>query len=181
VTGQPATSGGQSAIAKASRSLSADMPSATPVVPGPAVHAEYIRLMIDMMVLAFQTDTSRVCCLGLGSDEALFPGVVTVGHEHHAHTLEHHGNAGCVEDADPVVREGLRQIHPWYTQLFAEAIAQMKAIGEGGTSLLDNTLLMDTSYMADGGHGRHNYPVLLARMADCTAPKGFAAARSKSP
>jgi hypothetical protein len=138
----------------------------------PAVHAEYIRLMIDLMVLSFQTDTTRVCSLGLGSDEALFPGVVTVGYEHHAHTLEHHGNAARVEDADPVAREGCRQIHAWYTQLFAEAVAKMKAIDEGGSSLLDNTLLLYTSYMADGGHGRDNYPVLLAGRACGTLKTG---------
>lgn len=135
------------------------------VTRDPAVHAEYLRLMTDLMVLAFQTDTTRVCSLALGSDEALFPGVVTVGYEHHAHTLEHHGNAGRVEDADPVAREGLRQIHAWYTRYFAEAVAKMRALDEGGSSLLDNTILLYTSYMADGGHGRDNYPVLLAGKA----------------
>ena len=138
----------------------------------PAVHAEYLRVMADLMVLAFQTDTTRVCSLGLGSDGALFPGVVTVGYEHHAHTLEHHGNAARVEDADPVAREGCRQIHAWYTHYFAEAIAKMRAIDEGGSSLLDNTVLLYTSYMADGGHGRQNYPVLLAGRAGGTLKTG---------
>ncbi|MFT5322942.1 MAG: hypothetical protein ACI8P0_000787 [Planctomycetaceae bacterium] len=132
------------------------------VTRNPAVHAEYLEVMTDLMVLAFQTDTTRVCTLGLGSDEALFPGVVTVGYEHHAHTLEHHGNAARVEDADPVAREGCRQIHAWYTKYFAEAVAKMRAIDEGGSSLLDNTILLYTSYMANGGHGRNDYPVLLA-------------------
>ncbi|MEI6724338.1 MAG: DUF1552 domain-containing protein [Betaproteobacteria bacterium] len=59
----------------------------------PAVHADYLRIMADLMVLAFQTDTTRVCSLGLGDDGALFPGVVTVGYDHHAHPLEHHGHA----------------------------------------------------------------------------------------
>ncbi|MFQ3592674.1 MAG: hypothetical protein SNJ82_05710 [Gemmataceae bacterium] len=95
-----------------------------------------------------------------------------VGYEHHAHTLEHHGNAARVEDAEPVAREGCRQMHAWYTQLFAEAVAKMKAIDEGGSSLLDNTLLLYTSYMADGGHGRHNYPVLLAGQAGGTLKTG---------
>jgi hypothetical protein len=131
----------------------------------PAVHGEYLRIMADLMVLAFQTDTTRVCSLGLGDDGALFPGVVTVGYEHHAHALEHHGNAGRIEDADPVAREGLRQIHAWYTQFFAEAVAKMAAIDEGGSSLLDNTVLLYTSYMSDGGHGRTNYPALLAGRA----------------
>jgi hypothetical protein len=161
---------------EAPRSMPADRAAAQKMVQlvgrNPAVHAEYIRVMIDLMVLAFQTDTTRVCSLGLGSDEALFPGVVTVGYEYHAHTLEHHGNAARVEDADPVAREGCRQIHAWYTQLFAEAVAKMKSIDEGGSSLLDNTLLLYTSYMADGGHGRSNYPVLLAGKAGGTLKTG---------
>ena len=65
------------------------------------------------------------------------------------------GEGGRVEDADPVAREGLRQIHAWYTSYFAEAVAKMRAIDEGGSSLLDNTLLLYSSYMADGGEGRH--------------------------
>lgn len=142
------------------------------VTRNPAVHADYLEVMTDLMVLAFQTDTTRVCTLGLGSDEALFPGVVTVGYEHHAHTLEHHGNAARVEDADPVAREGCRQIHAWYTKYFAEAVAKMRAIDEGGSSLLDNTILLYTSYMANGGHGRHNYPVLLAGRGGGTLSTG---------
>jgi hypothetical protein len=142
------------------------------VTQNPAIHADYLRVMIDLMVLAFQTDTTRVCSLGLGSDEALFPGVVTVGYEHHAHTLEHHGNAARVEDADPVAREGCRQIHAWYTQFFAEAVAKLRAIDEGGSSLLDNTVLLYTSYMSDGGHGRNNYPVVLAGRAGGTLNPG---------
>ncbi|HEX4612855.1 MAG TPA: DUF1552 domain-containing protein, partial [Urbifossiella sp.] len=132
-----------------------------PVYRDPERHEEYIRLMAGLMVLAFQTDTTRVCTFACGSDEAVFPGVVTVGYETHCHTLEHQGNAGRVEDADPIAREALRQIHAWYTKLFAEAVRAMKGIDEGGSSLLDNTLLLYTSYMADGGHGTRDYPVVL--------------------
>jgi len=131
----------------------------------PAVHGDYIRTIADLMVLAFQTDTTRVCTVGVGSDEALFPGVVTVGYEYHMHTLEHNGNAAKVEDADPIAREGCRQVHAWYTQLFANMLERMRAIDEGGSSLLDNCMLLFTSYMAHGGHGMNNYPVLLAGRA----------------
>ncbi|HEX8915446.1 MAG TPA: DUF1552 domain-containing protein [Humisphaera sp.] len=132
----------------------------------PALHAEYIRLVADLMVLAFQTDTTRVMTLAVGSDEAMFPGVVTVGYERHCHTLEHQGNAGRPEDADPIAREALRQVHAWYTTLFAEMVRKMKAIDEGnGTTLLDNSMLLYTSYMADGGHGRNDYPALLVGKA----------------
>ncbi len=136
-----------------------------PLDQDPSRHAEYIRLMADMMVLAFQTDTTRVMTVAVGSDESLFPGVVTVGYERHCHTLEHQGNASRPEDADPISREACRQIHAWYTQLFAETVRKMKELDEGGSSLLDNTVLLFTSYMANGGHGRDDYPVVLAGKA----------------
>src|SRR6185436_210585 len=80
----------------------------------PEIHGEYTKLMADLLVLAFQTDTTRVVTLAVGSDEALFPGVVTVGYERHCHTLEHQGNADKVEHADQIGREACRQIHAWY-------------------------------------------------------------------
>src|SRR5262249_56264123 len=107
---------------------------------------------IDLFVLAFQTDTTRVGVFACGSDEAQFPGVVTVGYETHCHTLEHQGNAGRVEDADPISREALRQIHVWSTQLFAEMVKKMRSIDEGGSTLLDITHLLSTSYMPDVMH-----------------------------
>jgi hypothetical protein len=110
--------------------------------------------------------------VALGDDGAMFPGVVTVGYEYHCHTLEHQGNAGRPEDADPIAREALRQIHAWYTGLFAETVKKMKEIDEGGSTLLDNTLLLYTSYMADGGHGTQDYPVLLAGGARGTLKTG---------
>lgn len=139
----------------------------------PERHAEYIRLMAELLVLAFQTDTTRVATFACGSDEALFPGVVTVGYERHCHTLEHQGNDGRgPAHADPIAREACRQIHAWYTMLFAEMITKMKAIDEGGSTLLDNSMILYTSYMADGGHGRNDYPALLAGKAGGTLKPG---------
>jgi hypothetical protein len=138
----------------------------------PERHGDYIRLMGDLMILALQTDTTRVVSFAAGSDEALFPGVVTVGYERHAHTLEHQGNADKPENADPIAREACRQVHAWYTRLFGELVQKMKAIDEGGSTLLDNTMTLYTSYMSDGGHGRENYPILLAGKAQGTLKPG---------
>ncbi len=138
----------------------------------PEKHGDFIHIMSDLMVLAFQTDTTRVVTMAIGDDGAQFPGVVTVGYETHAHTLEHQGNAGRVEDADPISREGCRQIHAWYTSFFAEMAAKMKAIDEGGSNLLDNSMLLYTSYMADGGHGTQDYPVALLGKAGGTLRGG---------
>jgi hypothetical protein len=143
-----------------------------PMMEDPERHGDYIRIMSDLMVLAFQTDTTRVCTFAVGSDGAYFPGVVTVGYERHCHTLEHQGNAARVDQADPISREACRQIHAWYTSLFAEMVRKMKAIDDGGVSLLDNSMLLYTSYMADGGHGRKDYPTLLAGKAQGTLRTG---------
>lgn len=136
-----------------------------PVEQDPERHGDYIRVLSDLMVLAFQTDTTRVCTVAAGSDEAMFPGVVTVGYERHCHTLEHQGNSFRPEDADPIAREACRQIHAWYTSLFGEMVRKLGAIDEGGSTLLDNSVILYTSYMSDGGHGRDDYPVVLAGKA----------------
>ncbi len=58
----------------------------------------------------------------------------------------------------------------------------MKTIDEGGSTLLDNTLLLYTSYMADGGHGREDYPVLIAGKAGGTLRPGrHIAYKDKTP
>ena len=51
-------------------------------------------------------------------------------------------------------------------------VRKMKAIDEGGSTLLDNTMLLYTSYMADGGHGTKDYPVLLVGKAGGTLRTG---------
>ncbi|MCM8535441.1 MAG: DUF1552 domain-containing protein [Lentisphaeraceae bacterium] len=139
----------------------------------PELHEKYFSIFCDLMILAFQTDTTRVCTLSLGSDGAQFPGVVTVGYETHAHTLEHQGNARRVEDADPISREGCRQIHEWYTKLFGRMALKMKMIDEGGSSLLDNTMMLYTSYMSNGGHGRNDYPMMMVGNAQGTIKTGY--------
>jgi hypothetical protein len=138
----------------------------------PEMHAEFIRIMADLLVLAFQTDTTRVVTAALGEDNAMFPGVVTGGTEYQAHALEHNGNAPGNQQPNAVAREGCRQIHAWYTKLFAEMVAKMRDIDEGGSSLLDNSLILYTSYMADGGHGVEDYPTLLVGGAQGTLKTG---------
>lgn len=138
----------------------------------PELQAEYIELMSDLMVLAFQTDTTRVCTFAVGSDGSLFPGVVTVGFERHFHTLEHQGGNPDPRRSDPIAREACRQISQWQVQQFAKVIDKMKQIDEAGSSLLDNTLMMYTSYMADGGHHRSDYPAMLVGNAQGTLQTG---------
>jgi hypothetical protein len=134
--------------------------------------ADYIDLMTTLGILAMQTDTTRVVTMSFGDDGELWDGVVTVTNEFHHHTLEHQANANPVSKADPLSREACRQIHEWYSVQFAKVLSKMRAIDEAGSSLLDNTMLLYTSYMADGGHGTHDYPVLIAGRGKGTIKPG---------
>jgi Protein of unknown function (DUF1552) len=134
--------------------------------------AECFRVMAALSVLALQTDSTRVVTMSFGDDGYLWDGVVTVAREFHHHTLEHQANADSIDQADPLAREGCRQIHEWYSVLFAEVLARMKSIDEAGTSLLDNSMLLYTSYMSHGGHGTKDYPVLLAGRGKGTLKPG---------
>lgn len=136
------------------------------------MRADYIDLMTTLGILAMQTDTTRVVTMSFGDDGELWDGVVTVTNEFHHHTLEHQANANPVSKADPLSREACRQIHEWYSVQFAKVLSKMRAIDEAGTSLLDNTMLLYTSYMADGGHGTHDYPVLIAGRGKGTLKPG---------
>jgi hypothetical protein len=145
----------------------------------PEQRAEYFRLMTTLALLALQTDTTRVATLSFGNDGELWDGVVTVTNEFHHHTLEHQANAEPIEKADPLSREACRQIHEWYSVLFAELLGRMKGIDEAGSSLLDNTMLLYTSYMANGGHGTKDYPILLAGRAKGSLKPGRHVAYAK--
>lgn len=136
------------------------------------MRADYIELMTTLGILAMQTDTTRVVTMSFGDDGELWDGVVTVTNEFHHHTLEHQANANPVSKADPLSREACRQIHEWYSVQFAKVLTKMRAIDEAGSSLLDNTMLLYTSYMADGGHGTHDYPVLIAGRGKGTIKPG---------
>lgn len=126
----------------------------------PIFYEEYCDLMGEMMILALQTDSTRMITYAAGGPGS-YPGVVTVGYERHGHTLDHNGNAKKIEDAEPIAREACRQKHAWMTDIFARMVEKMKNIDEGGSSLLDNTMMLYTSYMAHGGHSRQDYPCLL--------------------
>jgi Protein of unknown function (DUF1552) len=138
----------------------------------PEARGEYIELMTTLGILAMQTDTTRVVTMSFGTDGELWDGVVTVTNEFHHHTLEHQANADPIAKADPLSREACRQIHEWYSVQFAKVLTKMRAIDEAGSSLLDNSMVLYTSYMANGGHGTKDYPVLLAGKAKGTIRPG---------
>jgi hypothetical protein len=128
----------------------------------PESYADYDRLMIDLIALAFQTDTTRVAMLSHTGYRA-YPEVgVKRGH----HDLQHH-------EGDPEKREDLRKIDRYNVGLYSAAIEKLDSIKEGEGSLLDNSMLMYGSGMSNGNrHSRENLPILLAGRGGGTLKPG---------
>ena len=121
----------------------------------PKEFAEHIRLMADMMVLAFQTDQTRIatCMFGrAGSNRSYRMIDVPDGH----HDLSHHGN-------NPVKLEKIRKINQFHVQQLAYFLERLKSIPEGEGTLLDQSMIVYGSGLSDGNrHNNENLPVLLA-------------------
>jgi hypothetical protein len=119
-------------------------------------HTEQVRIMLDIMVLAFWTDATRVSTFMFGNEVSgrnfsFLPGV-SGGH----HQISHHEN-------DKAKLEEYRKINLWHIQQYAYMVERMRAIKEGGSNLLDNSLVMFGSGMRDGNaHSPYNLPIVLA-------------------
>lgn len=125
----------------------------------PQVSADFrdrLRTMLDLLVLAFQTNTTRVCSmmLGNGTSSQNFSFLEGVTGEHHE--LSHHQN-------DPRKITQYQKINQWYVQQFAEFVQKLSAVRESDSSLLDRCMILFGSGMSDGNaHDPDNLPILLA-------------------
>ncbi|MBK9169985.1 MAG: DUF1552 domain-containing protein [Bryobacterales bacterium] len=122
----------------------------------PDTHQEHVRLMLDILVLAFWTDTTRIATFMFGDaqtgqDYSFLPGV-----KGGFHSLSHHLN-------EPAKREQYEKIVNWHMEQLAYFLGRAKGLDEGGTSLLDNSMILFGSSLKDGNrHDPENLPLLLA-------------------
>ena len=125
--------------------------------PGvPPSYEEYIQVMYDMMLLAFQTDSTRIATFLLaneGSNRAFSEIGIAEGH----HFLTHHQNK------EEMIKK-VAEIDLFYTKQFARFLEKMQQTKDvDGRSLLDNSMIVYGSGNADGNrHTHHNLPVILA-------------------
>jgi len=121
----------------------------------PADYPSHVRLMGELMALAFRSEATRVCTFMLGNaaGNQTYPWVgVPEGH----HELSHHGNVEAK-------LAKLRKIDRVNVALFAEFVARLAAIPEEQGSLLDNTVVFYGSELGSGNaHTPFDLPVLLA-------------------
>ena len=120
----------------------------------PQVFSEYYKLMTDLMVLAWQTDMTRVCTFQIGHEMSgrAYP-EVGFGDAHHAVT--HH-------QGDPEKIEKTTKINVFHTKMLAYYLDRLRATPDGDGSLLDHAMILYGSALSDGNlHLYTNLPLLL--------------------
>lgn len=121
----------------------------------PREYEKHIRLMYDLMVLAFQTDTTRVSTFVVAHDGSNRP-YPFIGVSDGHHDLSHHGNS-------PEKKQQIAKINRFHIEQFAYFMERMKSVREGSGTLLDQSMIVYGSGIGDGNrHNHDDLPVLLA-------------------
>ena len=121
----------------------------------PTAYQDHIRLMCDLMMLAFQTDSTRVCTFVMANEGSNKP-YPFIGVKEGHHDLSHHGN-------NEEKKAKIAQINLFHTTQLAYLIERMKSVKEGDGTLLDHCMLAYGSGNSDGNrHNHDDLPILVA-------------------
>lgn len=121
----------------------------------PASFNEYVRLMCDIQMTAFQTDLTRISTLIFAREGSMrvYP---EIGINDPHHPLTHHRNI-----AEWI--EKVAQINVYHVRLFTEYLQRLKNIKEGDGTLLDNSMIVYGAGISDGNkHNHEDLPTILA-------------------
>ncbi|MEZ5351460.1 MAG: DUF1552 domain-containing protein [Bryobacteraceae bacterium] len=125
----------------------------------PKEHADHVRLMMDMIALAFESDTTRIATYLLGNEVTnknfSFLDGVDGGH----HSTSHHE-----KDADKMRQYQL--INKWYVEQYGYLLRKLAAMKEGDSNVLANSMILLGAGIRDGNkHDPHNLPIVVAGRA----------------
>ncbi|MEZ0389876.1 MAG: DUF1552 domain-containing protein, partial [Verrucomicrobium sp.] len=131
-----------------------DSPPIEIKIPEGDARSEYMQVMCDLNVLAFQTDTTRVSTyIGSTPNGVSYP---ELGFKDEHHSQTHHNN-----QADKVGK--VAAITAFNISQFAHMVKKMASLKEGDGTLLDNCIMMWGSGLEDGNkHARENLPFIIA-------------------
>ena len=128
-------------------------------------YPDHVRLLGDMMVLAFQADITRISTFMFaneGSNRAYKQIGINDGH----HETSHHGR-------NPEKLESLKKINRFHVEQLAYILQKMQSVKEGKSTLLDNTMLVYGGGISDGDrHNHDDLPLLIAGGAGGTLKGG---------
>src|SRR6185369_10966759 len=124
-------------------------------VENPATHQEHVRLMLDMIAVAFQSDTTRISTFMFGNSVSgvnfrFLEGVTDTHHETSHHTK------------DPEKLKQYHLINRWHVDQYAYLLRKLQSMKEGEGTVLDNSMILFGSALSDGNsHNPHKLPLVL--------------------
>lgn len=120
----------------------------------PAVFEDHLELMLDLQLLAFQSDLTRVISFMIGKEQSARP-YPQIGVPEAHHPLSHHNDV-------PDLISHMSKINRYHTELFAKYVAKLKATPDGDGTLLDHTTIMYGSGISNSTrHAGNNLPIML--------------------
>lgn len=122
----------------------------------PEKHADHVRLMLDLMVLAFQSDMTRISTFMFGNSVSNINFSFLDGVSEGFHSLSHHENQEAKLDQ-------YQKIGQWHIEQMAYFVKRLSEIQEGESTLLNQSMVLFGSDLRDGNrHDPHNLPLVLA-------------------
>jgi hypothetical protein len=121
----------------------------------PVQYADYVNLMFDLQVVAFQTDLTRVITMMMGREGSLrtYP---EIGVPDPHHPTSHHGG-------DPEKLAKIAKINQFHVSLFAYFLERLDSVKDGDGTLLDHSVYLYGSGMGNPNiHDHVNLPIIVA-------------------
>jgi hypothetical protein len=141
-------------IQKAEQQSGVELPTLEQPQGVPPVFEDHLALMLDLQLLAFQSDLTRVITFMIGKEQSARP-YPQIGVPEAHHPLSHHENK-------PELIERLSKINRYHTQLFSQYLAKLRATPDGDGTLLDHmTILYGGGISNSTRHSGDNLPLLL--------------------
>ena len=141
-------------IQKAEEQRDVELPALDQPQGVPAVFEDHLALMLDLQLLAFQSDLTRVITFMIGKEQSARP-YPQIGVPEAHHPLSHHNDV-------PDIIAHMSKINRYHTELFSKYLTRLRATPDGDGSLLDHTTIMYGSGISNSTrHSGVNLPLLL--------------------
>jgi hypothetical protein len=141
-------------IEKAEQQDPMELPEMAQPQGAPPVFEDHLALMLDLQLLAFQTDLTRVITFMLGKEQSARP-YPQIGVPEAHHPLSHHN-----DNLDLIAH--MSKINRYHAELFSKYLAKLQATGDGDGTLLDHmTILYGSGISNSTRHSGENLPILV--------------------
>jgi hypothetical protein len=151
-----------------------ELPSLEQPEGAPPVFEDHLALMLDLQLLAFQSDLTRVIAFMIGKEQSARP-YPQVGVPEAHHPLSHHND-------QPELIAKMSKINRYHAQLFSQYLGRLRATPDGDGSLLDNMIIMYGSGISNSTrHSGENLPLMLVGGGSGTLKSGRHIAYSGKP